>query len=118
MNEFNNALQTILENGSMSYGQAAIYAGGAICVAALFSAILRSGLLVILGIVSGFYLFSLNTPDSTLAYTAAAASERLIEQVKSVGGCATSHIEDAQTLGIIIKNGDVIEIAKQCGIIK
>ena len=54
MNEFNNALQTILENGSMSYGQAAIYAGGAICVAALFSAILRSGLLVILGIVSGF----------------------------------------------------------------
>ena len=117
MNEFNNALQTIRENGSMSYGQAAIYAGGAICVAALFSAILRSGLLVILGIVSGFYLFSLNTPDSTLAYTAA-ASDRLIEQVKAVGGCATRHIEDAQTLGIIIKNGDVIEIAKQCGIIK
>lgn len=82
-----------------------------------FSAILRSGLLVILGIVSGFYLFSLNTPDSTLAYTAA-ASDRLIEQVKAVGGCATRHIEDAQTLGIIIKNGDVIEIAKQCGIIK
>ncbi len=48
------------------------------------------------------YLFSLNTPDSTLAYTAA-ASDRLIEQVKAVGGCATRHIEDAQTLGIIIK---------------
>lgn len=107
----------ILDNGSMSYDQVAIYVGGVICLTTLFSVILRSGLLVILGIFLIFCMFSLNTPDSTLAYNAA-ASERLIEQVKAVGECVTSHIEDTQTLGIIIKNDDIIEIAKQCGIIK
>lgn len=117
MNEFNTAIQTILDNASLSYVQAAIYAAGAICVAAFLSLLLRSSLFVILGIVSGFYLFSLNTPDSTLSYTAT-ASENLLNQVKATGGCVSNHLEDAQSLGITIKNGDVIEIGKQCGIIK
>ncbi|WP_285317434.1 hypothetical protein [Providencia rettgeri] len=114
MNEIQASLNAILNNGSI--GQALSYAGIAVAGFAVASLLFRSVMMVMLGAVATFYIFFLNTPEAALD-KATAASSQLVTQMAQASECAAGKIEHIRNIGVVIRNGDVLTIAGDCGLL-
>lgn len=113
MNELQTSLETLVNNGS--WKDAAIY--GIIVFAAFtfVSALLRSGFIILLGLVGAFYIFSLQSPGGKVDLNAAAAGE-IVTLLVQKSTCAANSISELTDIGQIVRNGDVLNIAKRCGL--
>lgn len=111
MTELQFILNGIANNGSWS--QAILYAIGALILFAVVSFIARSIFAILLGVVIAFYTFNLNLPDTSFSSSSIAAGN-LITSLENASTCAADHISDMKHIGVIIRNGDVMDIAKKC----
>lgn len=114
MNEIQASLNAILNNGSI--GQAFSYAGIAVVGFAVVSLLFRSLMMVMLGAVATFYVFFLNTPETALDKTTI-ASTQLVTQLVQASECAAGKVEHIRNIGVVIRNGDVLTIAGECGLL-
>lgn len=110
MNEIQASLNAILNNGSI--GQALSYAGIAVAGFAVASLLFRSLMMVMLGAVATFYVFFLNTPETALDKATTAST-----QLAEVSDCAAGKVEHIRNIGVVIRNGDVLTIAGECGLL-
>lgn len=114
MNEIQASLNAIINNGSI--GQALSYAGIAIAGFAVASLLFRSLMMVMLGAVATFYVFFLNTPETALD-KATTASTQLVSQLVQTSECAAGKVAHIHNIGLVIRNGDVLTIAEECGLL-
>ena len=113
MNELQASLETLLNNGN--WKDAIVYAVVAFIGFSVIAAFLRSGFLILLGAIAAFYIFSLQSPDSHVDLNAAAA-DKVITMMVDKSTCAADSVGEFKNIGKIIRNGDVIDIAKKCGL--
>lgn len=113
MNELQSALNNIVNNGT--WKDAILYAIVAFVGFTVVSALFRSWFFILLGFVAGFYVFSIQSPSSQFNADAI-APDRLITMMAERSQCAASSIGKIENLGQVIMNGDVVQIAKQCGL--
>lgn len=79
------------------------------------SMVLRSGFIVLLGLVAAFYLVSIKSPDGKVNLNAPAA-DKMVSMLVEKSNCAAQGVGEIRNVGQIIRNGDVLEIAKTCGL--
>ncbi|EPT9148190.1 hypothetical protein AB7459_21905 [Providencia rettgeri] len=83
---------------------------------AVASLLFRSLMMVMLGAVATFYVFFLNTPETALD-KATTASTQLVTQLSQASECAAAKVEHIRNIGVVIRNGDVLTIAEECGLL-
>ncbi|HBQ2852542.1 TPA: hypothetical protein QIS98_002122 [Escherichia coli] len=113
MNELQTALDTLANNGS--WKDALLYGGVAFIGFTIVSALFRSAFFIILGAVAAFYIFSLQTPDSNVDLHAI-APEKIVSMMVERSACAADSVGEINNIGKVIRNGDVLDIAKKCGL--
>lgn len=113
MNELQTALDTLANNGS--WKDALLYGGVAFIGFTVVSAFFRSAFFIIIGVVAAFYVFSLQTPDSKVDLQAI-APEKIVTMMIEKSNCAAGGVGEINNVGKVIRNGDVIDIAKKCGL--
>lgn len=114
MNELQTALEALTNNGS--WKDAILYGVVAFIGFMVVSALLRSALFIILGAVAAFYVFSLQAPDSKVDLQAI-APEKIVSMMIAKSSCASGALGEINNVGKVIRNGDVIDIAMNCGLL-
>ncbi|MBQ0600907.1 hypothetical protein J7S78_14000 [Klebsiella oxytoca] len=113
MNELQTALDTLANNGS--WKDAILYGGVAFIGFMVVSALFRSAFFIMLGAVAAYYVFSLQTPDSKVDLQAI-APEKIVSMMIEKSNCAADSVGEINNIGKVVRNGDVIDIAKKCGL--
>ncbi|EMM9643257.1 hypothetical protein I8254_19020 [Providencia rettgeri] len=113
MNELQTALETMANNGS--WKTALMYGGMALVGFMVVSALLRSGFMLLIEAIAVFYIVSIQSPDSKPDLSAAAA-ENVINMMVEKSTCAADSVGEIKNIGKVIRNGDVLNIAKKCGL--
>ncbi|PHM72311.1 hypothetical protein [Xenorhabdus sp. KJ12.1] len=114
MDELQTALQSLSNNGS--WVDAIIYSGAAFIGFLVLSALMRSMFLVILGAVAAFYVFSLQAPDYKTDQQGI-APDNVVSMMIKKSNCAADSVDEIKNIGQIIRNGNVLDIAKECKLI-
>lgn len=113
MENLQTALDTLANNGS--FREAIMYGVTAFILCVIISAILRNVFFIMLGVVISFYVFSLQTPDANIDLQEI-APEKIVSMMIDKSNCAAKSIGEIQNIGRIVRNGDVLDIAKSCGL--
>ncbi|MEQ0217774.1 hypothetical protein ABLV18_27210 [Klebsiella sp. CN_Kp114] len=113
MNELQTALDTLANNGS--WKDAILYGGVAFIGFMVISALFRSAFFIMLGAVAAFYVFSLQTPNSKVDLQAI-APEKIVTMMIERSDCAAASVGEVNNIGKVIRNGDVLDIARNCGL--
>ena len=114
MNEISNTLEAIANGGSFSQGL--VYALVAIVGCMAVSFVFRSVVICIFGTVAALYLVTLNAPDAAFAKDTVAA-DTFVNQLISISDCASVRVGNLQQLGVTLRNGDILSIATECGLL-